>query len=59
MSGRTLVAFGDELQGFSLSKGTIRFTRDNPLPAAIVRKLVKARIAENKLRIADAKGKKR
>lgn len=59
MSGRTLVAFGDELEGFSLSKGTIRFTRDNPLPAAIVRKLVKARIAENKLRIADAKGKKR
>jgi len=29
-------------------KGTIRFQPDNPLPAAIVRKLVKARIAENR-----------
>lgn len=59
MSARTLAAFGAELDRFSLSKGTIRFTRDNPLPAAIVRELVKARIAENNLRTANAKGKKR
>lgn len=36
-----------ELKDYDLSKGTIRFTADRPLPAALVRKLVKARIAEN------------
>lgn len=47
MSSRTLKAFRDELDGFETSKGTIRFPANKPLPAALVRKLVKARIAEN------------
>ena len=38
----------DELKDYDTSgKGTIRFKPDNPLPAALVRKLVKARIAKN------------
>lgn len=37
--------FASELEGFSLSKGTIRFPVDKPLPAALVKKLVRARVA--------------
>ena len=47
MSGTAVETHRDELKGYSTSKGTIRFQPDNPLPAALVRKLVKYRIAEN------------
>lgn len=46
-SGATVAAHRKELRNFETSKGAIRFQPDDPLPAALVRKLVKARIAEN------------
>src|SRR5260370_31672024 len=46
MSGSTLEAHKDDLKDYDTSKGTIRFQADAPLPAALVRKLVKARLAE-------------
>jgi len=45
-------AHKDELQRYNTSKGTIRFSASKPLPAALVRKLVKARIRENEARAA-------
>ncbi len=47
MSSSTVAAHKNELKGYDTSKGTIRFQADKPLPVALVRKLVKARIAEN------------
>ena len=40
-------AFKGELNGFSTSKGTIRFPTDKPLPTALIKRLVKARVAQN------------
>ncbi len=40
-------AFKNELKCFSTSKGTIHFPTDRPLPTALVKKLVKARVAQN------------
>lgn len=39
--------FEKELAAYDTSKGTIRFQPDRPLPASLVRKLVRARIAAN------------
>lgn len=42
------VRFADKLKGFKQSKGTIQFTPDRPIPAAVVKALVKARIEGNR-----------
>ena len=47
MSASVIEAFKNELKDFHTSKGTIRFPVDKPLSAALVKKLVKARIAQN------------
>ena len=47
MSTALTKAYRKALASYDTSKGTIRFTADKPLPAALVRKLVKARIAQN------------
>ena len=40
-------AFKNELKGYAISKGTIQFPLDEPLPTALIRKLVQARVAHN------------
>jgi uncharacterized protein YdhG (YjbR/CyaY superfamily) len=45
-SPAVMEAHRDELAPYDTAKGTIRFTPDRPLPASLVTKLVKARIAE-------------
>jgi len=46
MSGSIVEAFKNELKGFETSKGAIRFPVDKPPPTALLKKLVRARIAE-------------
>jgi uncharacterized protein YdhG (YjbR/CyaY superfamily) len=47
MSPAVMEAHAADLADFKTSKGTVSFTPDKPIPAALVTKLVKARIAEN------------
>lgn len=46
MSGAVIATFRNELKAFYTSKGTLRFPMDKPLSSALVKKLVKARVAE-------------
>lgn len=46
MSGSVVGRFKEALRGFAISKGTIRFQPDHPLPCDIVRQFLEARIAE-------------
>jgi uncharacterized protein YdhG (YjbR/CyaY superfamily) len=46
-NGRTVLEFKDELVGYETSKGAIRFPKDKPLPVALIKKIVKARMKEN------------
>ena len=55
---KPLATFKDELKGYKTSTGTIRFPIGKPLPAALVKKIVRSRIAENEA-AAKSKEKKR
>jgi uncharacterized protein YdhG (YjbR/CyaY superfamily) len=46
MGSRVTKAFATELKNYLLSKGTIQFPADKPLPYGLVTKMVKARVAE-------------
>jgi uncharacterized protein YdhG (YjbR/CyaY superfamily) len=47
LGSSVLDSLADELGEFRVAKGTLRFPIDKPMPAALVKKIVKARLAEN------------
>ena len=48
LGSSVLDQFKDELKPFRTSKGTLHFPLDKPMPAALVKKIVRARLAENR-----------
>ena len=46
--GSIVQAFAKELQNYDTAKGTIRFQPEKPLSKTLVRKLVKARLAQQR-----------
>lgn len=51
--------FQEELKDYVTSKGAIRFTPEKPLPLALIKKIVKTRMKENKQKELDKLTKKR
>lgn len=45
-SGSTLKSLAKDVAGYSQTKGSLHFASNKPLPVTLVRKLIKARIAE-------------
>jgi uncharacterized protein YdhG (YjbR/CyaY superfamily) len=50
MSKAVIQANLHQLEPFVSGQGTLRFTRERPLPAAVVKRIVKARLEENAAR---------
>ena len=44
---RAMEVFGNELSAYEVSKGTIQFPKDQPIPFPLIQKIVKHRVKEN------------
>jgi uncharacterized protein YdhG (YjbR/CyaY superfamily) len=45
-TARVIEMFKDDLKPYTISKGTIQFPTDKPLPPTLLKKMVKARLAQ-------------
>jgi uncharacterized protein YdhG (YjbR/CyaY superfamily) len=50
LGSSVLDAFADELKPYRAAKGTLHFPLDKPLPSALIKKIVKARLSQNETR---------
>ena len=48
-------AHAEDLKAYDASGATIRFPANKPLPATLIKKLIKARVAENEARVKKTK----
>ena len=55
MSASLLDDFAEEVKNYRTAKGTLQFAQNKPLPAALVKKMVKARVVQNEAKTAKAK----
>lgn len=53
--GAVVESFRDDLQAYDTSTGTIRFQPDDPLPAALVKRIVRAQVARRRASRAGAR----
>jgi uncharacterized protein YdhG (YjbR/CyaY superfamily) len=56
--GGVIGDLGADLRGYDTSRGTIRFQPDAPIPAALVRRIVRTRIARNRAAAPAATGRR-
>lgn len=49
-SNSVIQKFSHELDGYTTSKGTIQFPLDQPVPTPLIKKIVKERLTENKIK---------
>ncbi len=45
-----IAQFNEELKAYSISKGTIKFPLDKPLPTALIKRIAKARVEAERIR---------
>ncbi len=53
VSKSVLDTFKSELEGYEISGRTRHFSTENPLPAALVKEIVRARVKENELDVKN------
>jgi len=56
--GGSVEPFKDDLAGYEVDKGTIRFALDQSLPEELIKRIVKFRVAQNRERAAAKAAKK-
>lgn len=58
-SGSLTATLAEDLRGYKTSKGAIQFPVDQPLPAALVQKIVRLRVAENEASSSPKRSQRR
>ena len=58
-AGSQLTDLSDEIKEYKTSKGTLQFPLHKPIPVTLIKKIVKARVKENKIRLKTKTEKKK